>query len=565
MKLFKIFIAVFYYLICSQSIDAQTPHAGCAPKITDKDWYTSDKKAPLFQGLDGIDFPISTKSPEAQKYFNQGLMLSYAFNHAEAARSFYEAIRLDSSCAMCYWGYALVLGPNYNAGMEADNFQRAYLGAQKAVQLSASVTEKERMLIMALSMRYDSVPTEDRSWNDETYAFSMGSVYLIYPNDPDVAALYAEALMDQHPWDLWNEDGTPKSWTPEIVKVLEKAIINFPKHAGANHFYIHAVEASFNPEKANASADLLKDLVPGAGHLVHMPSHIYIRTGKYHEGTQANQRAVQVDEEYTYACHAQGVYPLAYFPHNYHFMAATAALEGDKQTSIMASTKMREQLNSTLMRDPAWGTLQHYYSVIYYVMVKFGMWDEILREVSPDADLPYPRAILEYAKGMASLAKNDLVGSHKHLRELEKLSKDSIAQSVSIWGINTANDLMGIAVHVLKGELLNREGKGMEGITELKMAVAIEDKLKYNEPPDWFFSVRHNLAAVYLDNKMFPEAEKVLREDLKKYPLNGWALLGLDLSLQFQNKLEEAKKTELEFEKAWKYSAVKIKSSRILQ
>lgn len=564
MNRLKICSAILVFVLVSSNSYSQTQHAGCAPKVADREWYSSGKRAPLFEGLDGINFPITTKNPEVQKYFNQGLMLSYAFNHAEAARSFYEAIRLDSSCAMCYWGYALVLGPNYNAGMEMDNIQRAYEASQRAVQLSESLTQKEKMLIMALSMRYDSVQTEDRSWNDESYAFTMGSVYLVFPDDPDVAALYAEALMDQHPWDLWNRDGSAKSWTPEIVNVLEKTLKKNPTHPGANHFYIHAVEASSTPERAMASADLLRDLVPGAGHLVHMPSHIYIRTGRYHEGTLANQKAVEVDEEYISACHAQGVYPLAYFPHNYHFMAATAALEGDKTTAIMASRKMREQLNAELLRDPDWGTLQHYYSIIYYVMVKFGMWDEILMEVVPDAELPYPRAILEYAKGMAFLSKNNLPEAKKHLQTLVTLSKDTLAQKVSIWEINSASDLMAIAIHVLHGEILNREGNGQMAIEELKKAIAIEDQLQYNEPPDWFFSVRHNLGSVLLENKMYPEAEKVLREDLVKYPLNGWSLIGLNLSLQFQNKIEEAKQTDLQFEKAWKYSTVAIKTSRIL-
>lgn len=554
----------FFCIFQLETSQAQDAHAGCAPKVTDKDWYSSGKKAPLFEGLDGINFPITTKSAEAQKYFNQGLMLNYAFNHAEAARSFYEAIRLDSTCAMCYWGYALVLGPNYNAGMEKDNIERAYKAVQKAAELSKGNSQKERMLIMSLVMRYDSVQTDDRSWNDESYAFSMGSIYPLFPDDADMATLYAEALMDQHPWDLWNSDGTPKSWTPEIVKVLEDVLKKNPKHVGANHYYIHAVEASQKPDRAMASADLLRDLVPAAGHLVHMPSHIYIRTGRYHDGTVANQKAVQVDNDYISACHAQGVYPLAYFPHNYHFMAATATLEGDKNTAVMASQKMREQLDKKLLRDPDWGTLQHYYSIIYYVMLKFGMWDEILKEASPDADLPYPRAILEYAKGMASLGKHDLVNAKVHLAALEVLSHDSAAMSVSIWGINSASDLMSIAVRVLRGELLNKEGKMAEAIDELNKAVAIEDKLQYNEPPDWFFSVRHNLAAVYIENKMVAEAEKVLREDLKKYPLNGWALLGLDKALQFQGKSEEAKKVELQFEEAWKYAGVTITSCRIL-
>jgi tetratricopeptide (TPR) repeat protein len=556
-------LALFYTAINSLSF-AQDQHSACAPKVTDNEWYSSGKKAPLFSGLDGIDFPVTTKNPESQKYFNQGLMLSYASNHAEAARSFYEAIRLDSTCAMCYWGYALVLGPTYYAGMEKDNISRAYEAAQRALQLSEDLTQKERMLIMALALRYDSVASDNRSWNDEAYAFTMGSIYPIFPDDPDMGTLYAEALMDQHPRDLWNADGSPKAWTPEILKVLEDVLRKNPRHAGANHFYIHAVEASANPERAMTSADLLRDLVPGAGHLVHMPSHIYIRTGRYHDGTLANQKAVQVDNEYNSACHAQGVSPLTYFTHSYQFMAATAAMEGDKITCVMASMKMREQLDKTLLHDPACGSLQHYYSIIYYVMVKFGMWDAIIKEDVPDADLLYPRAILQYAKGMASLAKNDLMSAQKYLKELEILSKDTAALSMRIGEVNTAKELMEIAVRVLRGELRNKEGRASEGISELKQAIAIEDKLVCKEPTDWFFSVRLNLASVLLESKVYQEAEIVLREDLRKYSLNGWALIGLGQALQHQGKIEEAKKVDLEFEEAWKHSTEMIRAPRIL-
>ncbi len=556
-------LILIFFIGISYSSFGQESHSSCASKVTDKEWYSSGKKAPLFTGLDGINFPITTKNPEAQKYFNQGLMLSYAFNHAEAARSFYEAIRLDSSCAMCYWGYALVLGPNYNAGMERDNILRAYEASLKALDLSGGVTQKESMLISALTRRYDSVVTEDRSWNDEMYAFSMGSLYSAFPDDADVGSLYAEALMNQHPWDLWNADGTAKSWTPEIIKVLESTLKKFPRHAGANHYYIHAVEASPKPERAMASADLLRDLVPGAGHLVHMPSHIYIRTGRYYEGTLANKKAIEVDEDYISSCHAQGVYPLAYFPHNYHFMAATAALGGDKATAVMSSKKMREQLDTKLLRDPEWGTLQHYYSIIYYVMVKFGMWDEILNESISEKDLPYPQAVLEYAKGMASIAKQNPEAAESHLKELERLAMDSAVQSVTIWELNSASDLLKIAINVLKGELFNYQKMSAESIDHLKQAIEIEDKLNYNEPPDWFFSVRHNLGAVALQNKDYKTAEQAYREDLKKYPANGWALKGLKQSLSGQGRIEEAIVVEREFKEAWKHSDVEIHSSRI--
>jgi len=558
----KFIFLVFLSISCITK--AQDSHSGCAAKVDDKEWYRSGKKAPLFKGLEGINFPITTKNPESQKYFNQGMMLSYAFNHAEAARSFYEAIRLDSSCAMCYWGYALVLGPNYNAGMEADNIPRAFEAVNKALELSDKVSQKESTLIMALTRRYDTAQTSDRSWNDEMYSFAMGGLYQAFPDDAEIGTLYAEAMMNQHPWDLWNTDGSPKRWTPEIIRVLEKVLKTDPNHPGANHYYIHAVEASRDPGRATASADLLRDLVPGAGHLVHMPSHIYIRTGRYHEGTLANKKAVDTDHEYISSCHAQGVYPLAYFPHNYHFMAATAALEGDRETAVMASRKIRERLDNHLMKDPAWGTLQHYYSIIYYVMVRFGMWDEIIREESPGKDLPYPAAVLEYAKGMAALSRKEISKAESHLKSLKLLMNDTAVQHIIIWGLNSASDLLSIAVNVLEGELLNKKGDHKSGLTKLSKAIESEDQLKYNEPSDWFFSVRHNYAAVALENKLFSEAEKVLREDLEKYPLNGWALSGLKEALKQQGKPEEAAEAEEQFEKAWQFSGLKITSPRLL-
>lgn len=329
---------------------------GCySPKTTDVDWYTSGKKAPLFKGMEGIDFRISTTSPEARQYFNQGLMLAYGFNHAEAARSFYEATRLDSACAMAFWGYAYVLGPNYNGGMEEDNYQRAYDAVVRAQALSGKCTPKEISLIRALAARYEAQPPADRSHLDIAYAAAMKKVYNQYSSDPDIGALYAEALMNLHPWDLYEKDSKkPKAWTPELVAVLEHLMKVHPKHPGAHHFYIHALEASATPEKALASAKLLDTLVPGAGHLVHMPSHIYIHTGDYHLGTLSNLRAVEVDSIYTTACHAQGVYPLSYYPHNYHFLAATATLEGNSKLAWMAAKKLQQHTATGLMDQPGW-------------------------------------------------------------------------------------------------------------------------------------------------------------------------------------------------------------------
>ncbi len=536
----------------------------CGAQTTDVDWYKSDKKAPLFEGLSGIDFSITTTHKEAEKYFKQGLMLAYGFNHAEAARSFYQAIRLDSTCAMCHWGYAYVLGPNYNGGMENDNYQRAYAASKKALQFVHNATEKEKALIQALSFRYEPIPPESRTHLDSAYAAAMKKVYLQFPDDKDISALYVESVMDCHPWDLWKKDGSPQAWTPEILTVLEKTLAKNPNHAGANHFYVHAVEASFAPERAEKSAEKLATLVPAAGHLVHMPSHIYIRTGDYHKGTLANLKAVEVDSHYFTVCHAQGVYPLGYFPHNYHFIAATATLEGNSKNALLGAEKVAEHTDKVLMKQPEWATLQHYFTIHYHIAVKFGLWDKILSlKIPEDTALVYPRAIHFYAQGMAHLGKSKILEAKEDLQNLKNLSKDERLKKMTIWNINSVADLLDIAQKVLEGEILDSEKKYKESINLLNQAVVLEDRLNYNEPPDWFFSVRHHLGSVLLNAKQYAQAEKVYREDLKTYRKNGWALKGLTEALKAQNKLAEAAKIQSEFEAAWKWADVTIHSSRI--
>lgn len=351
-KLFYYAVALAFTTSCNQAdkqADKKSALArgnvmACAPQTTDKAWYSAETKAPKLKGLEGIDFKVNTNNKEAQEYFNQGMMLSYGFNHAEAARSFFEATRLDSTCAMAHWGFAYVLGPNYNAGMEEDNYQRAYQASQKALSLAGNCSQKEKALIQALTFRYRPEAPKDRSHLDSAYSSAMKKVYDTYSTDPDVSALYAESLMDMHPWDMYDKKTKePRPWAPEIVAVLEKLIKQYPKHPGAPHFYIHAVEASKTPERGLASANLLMSLVPGSGHLVHMPSHIYIWTGDYHLGTLANVEAVKVDSAYITACHAQGAYPLAYYPHNYHYLSATATFEGNLKLAWAAAKKVQEK------------------------------------------------------------------------------------------------------------------------------------------------------------------------------------------------------------------------------
>lgn len=535
----------------------------CMPEIVDTTWYSSGKKAPLFNGLDGIHLSVSTKNVEAQQYFDQGLMLSFAFNHAEAGRSFYQAARLDSTCAMCWWGFAYVLGPNYNAGMEKDNFQRAYEAVQKAKRFAAA-SPKEIDLINALNQRYTDDTAIARSSLDSAYAKAMRSVYKKYQTDVTIATLFAESLMDLHPWNLFQKNGTIQPWTPEILDVLEKCLIENPKHAGANHFYIHATEMSKHPEKALASANLLRDLVPGAGHLVHMPSHTYIRIGQYHEGVIANQKAVLVDSLYVEVCHAQGVYPLAYYPHNYHFIAACATLSGESKIALKGAIETASHAHKKLLRDPLWATLQHYYSIPWYVEVKMGLWNDILNSSAPEKDLKYPLVIWHYAQGMAMLSQNKLEDAKKHLTEMKMIMKDTSIKALTIWGINSVFDLCEIASTTLDGEIKAKEKNYNSAISLLQKAVVNEDALNYNEPPDWFFSVRHHLGAVLLDAGKYQDAIKVYEKDLIIYPKNGWALKGLMLAYKKLNNLQKVEETKILFENAWKYADIKINSSRIL-
>lgn len=571
-----LYILCFSIIFCSCNKRTENKNSGskdksvsanfsCStPETTDKLWYSSGKKAPFFKGLEGLHFPITTKSKEAIRYFDQGLMLSFGFNHAEAARSFFEATRQDPKCAMSWWGFAYVLGPNYNAGMEKDNFQRAFDAVKKAKLYADSCTDKEKDLIEALTHRYSNDTTVTRAVLDSAYAVAMRKVYVKYPNDATIGSLFAESIMDIHPWNLYKKDGTIQPWTPEILAVLEKCIKIEPRHAGANHFYIHATEMSQNAGKAMASADLLRDLVPGAGHLVHMPSHTYIRIGRYHDGVVANQKAVLVDSLYVEACNAQGAYPLAYYPHNYHFIAACATLSGESKIAIEGAFATSNHAHKKLLRDPAWATLQHYYSIPWYVEVRLGLWNDILKSSAPEKDLKYPLVVWHYAQGMALLSQNKISEAKKHLATMKTIMTDTTIKELTIWGINSVFDLCEIASKTLDGEINAKEKKYNTAISLLKEAVLEEDALNYNEPPDWFFSVRHHLGAVLLDTGKYKDAVKVFEDDLRNYPKNGWALKGLMNAYEKLGDKKKYEETKSRFETAWKYADIKITSSRIL-
>lgn len=521
-----------------------------------------ERTAPLLEGMGNLNHPVTTDNALAQRFFDQGLTLAFGFNHWEAERSFREAARLDPDCAMAYWGIALVLGPNINAAMEDEAVPKAYRAIQQALELAPRASAKEQAYIQALAKRYAPESVVDRKPLDSAYAEAMGEVAKRYPDDADATALYAEALMDLHPWDYWEADGRPKPWTPKILRVLESGLQRWPEHPGLNHFYIHAVEASAHPERALPSADRLLHLVPGIGHLVHMPGHIYIRTGRYADVVTANELAIEADKRYLNQSRAQGLYPIGYVPHNQHFLSAAAAMAGMSEKALSAARQLASRQDPALMREPGYGTLQHYFMIPLYAMVRFGQWDPILREPAPESDLLYPTGVWHFARGMAYARSGQLDRADRSLAQLRKIAADTDLRQITIWEINTTYDLLQIATDVLAGEIAAKRGSYGEAVDHLRNAVRLEDRLTYDEPPPWYFPARHNLGAVLLEADRAAEAETVYREDLAKYPENGWSLYGLHLSLAKQGKTQEAEAVKRRFAKAWAQADVRLTASR---
>jgi tetratricopeptide (TPR) repeat protein len=517
--------------------------------------------APLLTGMGTHHHTIKTKSPLAQRYFDQGLVLAYGFNHAEAARSFRQAIKIDPNCAMCNWGLTYVLGPNINAKMEDDAVPESYAAMKRAVKLSSNNTASEQAYINALAKRYTDKLLEDRSELDLAYAEAMKQVTQQFPKDLDAATIYAEALMDTMPWDYWTQAGEPKPEAQKVLDTLESILEQSPDHPGANHLYIHAVEA-VKPQQAISAADRLGSLVPGSGHLVHMPSHIYIRVGRYHDAAVANQKAIAVDNDYITQCHAQGIYPLAYMPHNHHFLWFAATMEGNRKLATEAAKNLAAMVDPQMMREPGMGTLQHFSIVPLFTMIRFGQWDEILATPQPETDLKYPTGVWHYARGLAFNAQGEIVKAQQELEALDLLADDPELEKVTIWDLNTTPDILRIADEVLTGEIAAQEGKNLRAIAHLRQAVNLEDALNYNEPADWSIPVRQYFGAALLKAKHYDAAEKVYREDLAIYPDNGWSLYGLSESLQAQNKDVEAKDVQQKFEFAWQYADVQLTASK---
>jgi hypothetical protein len=515
--------------------------------------------APRLQNLGPHTFPVTTFSRDAQLFMSQGLNLAYGFNHAEAGRSFREAARLDPDCAMAYWGQALVLGPNINAVMDAVNEAPAYELAQKAVSLKSKASAREQAYIDALAKRYTG-KAEDRAAADKAYADAMREVAKAFPEDLDAQAIYAESIMDLRPWGYWMPDGEPYEGTKEIVSTIESVLERNPNHPLALHLYIHLMEPTETPEKAEVASDRLLALMPGAGHMVHMPSHIYQRIGRYADAAKSNELAVMADEDYITQCNAQGLYPMGYYPHNIHFLWFAATMDGRGQLAIDNARKVAAKVpNEALKEMPL---LAGFAVVPYYALTRFGRWDEMLKEQAPPADNLYMTGMWHYARGQAFLGKGNLAEAEKELAEVKRHALDP-ALDFKLFSPNTAVAIFSIAPEVLGGEIAAAKRNYDEAISHLEKAVRLEDSLVYTEPSEWHYPPRHALGAVLIEAGRPREAETIYWEDLRRNRENGWALYGLTKALEAQGKTEQAALIKQRFERAWSRADVKLTSSRM--
>jgi tetratricopeptide (TPR) repeat protein len=524
-------------------------------------WTTADVvhgQPQLYDNLGTLHHPITTTSDLAQQYFDQGLRLVYAFNHEEAIRSFEEAAKQDSNAAMPHWGIALALGPNINAAMSKEDGHRAAEAIKQARARLSAANERERAYIEALTKRYLGSPRASRAALDRAYADAMRSVWRSYPDDMDAGVLFAEAMMNLRPWDFWTADGTPKSGTQDILATLETVIGRQPDHPGACHYYIHAVEASREPERGLACADRLPGLMPGAGHLVHMPAHIYARVGKYHESSERNAAAVHADERYLEGAHLKGDYADGYYSHNLHFLWASLMMEGRSAEAFKAATALlrtitEEEARSNRSKEPHLATK-------LLTWIRFGRWEDLLREPPPRKGFRLLEGTWRLGRGLALVATGRLPGADGERQALLTLTKQfrrSKHQQDKL-----ERDLLRISERLLAGQIAFQRRRPDEAINALREAKRIEDSLQGAEPPHWALPVRHYLGPALLLAGRAPEAEAEYRADLKRNPENGWGLFGLLQSLQAQRKDAEAAEITPRFEKAWAHADVTLAASR---
>ena len=529
--------------LAASGVQAQHRHASV----------TSDAAVPLYENLGSHQYGITTSNPQAQRYFNQGLRLVWAFNHAEAIRSFEEGERLDASCAMCAWGIAFAHGPNINAAMDSASGVRAAEAIQRAMRGAARVSDRERALIEALAARYAMTSSSDRARLDSAWALRMWQVADEFPDDQEAQVLYADALMNLSPWNYWNADGTPRPLTGDLLERLEKVLAVNKNHPGACHLYIHAVEAQ-DPARALPCAERLASLMPGAGHLVHMPGHIYIRVGRYAEAIALNEHAVHADAELLEGpgVARQGSYPNGYHPHNYHFLAFGASMAGMSEKAIGAARETAKRLSVDAVKAVPW--MESVTPILQTTLVTFGRWKEILAQPLPGDSLPFLAGMSWYARGAAHAALGDEAAAVGDLERVRAVA--------ATYPANDYGTALRIAVKALEGEIALRGNRPTDAIRHFSAAVKLEDGLAYMEPPTWYYPIRQSLGMALLADRRPAEAERVYREDLERFPRNGWSLFGLVKSLARQGKTAEARRARAEFEAAWKYADVKLTGSR---
>ena len=549
-------------IAASPALVAQEPAAAPAGHVhytaAPQEGSPSGALAPRLQNLGTHVFPVSTRNRQAQLFINQGVNLAYAFNHAEARRAFREAARLDPDLAMAYWGQALVLGPNINAQMEPNEEPHAFELVQKAMSLRSTATPRERAYIEALAERY-SGKAEDRRPRDEAYSAAMKRLYERFPDDLDAATLYVESMMDLRPWGYWQRDGAPHAGTAEVVRLAEQVMARSPKHPGALHMYIHLVEATTTPERAERAADTLLTLMPAAGHMVHMPAHIYQRVGRYADAIRSNQLAIAADVDYITQCRAQGLYPTGYYPHNIHFLWFAATFDGQSALAIQSARELAQKIDdATLKAAPFTVGFRMPY---YYALTRFGRWDEMLKEPEPPAFSPPLRAAWHYSRGLAFVATRRLPEAESELGSLKTLLADE-SMKQGMFSPNTTGAALAPAFEVLAGEIAAARGNVDLAISHLDRAIRLDDSLVYTEPSEFHYPPRHALGAILLEAGRAQEAETVYWEDLRRNRENGWALFGLLQALRAQNKVADAALTEARFKAAWARADVTLTASR---
>lgn len=512
---------------------------------------------PLYDNLGDHHYSVTTSSPRAQAYFDQGLRLYYAFNHAEAVRSFREAQRLDPSCAMCFWGEAMAYGPNINLPMDSASGVAAYAATQRALAALDDETELERSLVRAIEARYAAVPPADRAALDSAYARAMAAVARRNPADHEAAVLYAESLMDLRPWNYWTEDARLQPGMEDALGNLERVVAADPEHPGACHFFIHAVEEK-QPERAVPCAERLADLMPGAGHLVHMPGHIYIRVGRYADAIRQNQHAVHADETYIQDQRPGfGMYTGGYYPHNYDFLAFGAAMAGRSDLAIESAEKVASLIPREMLGTPGMGFLQHWLVRPVQMRVRFARWDEILAAPAPPEGLPHAEGIWRYGRGRAFAAKGDFAAAEAELERLRAIRSDPAIEGLKA-EFNEARQILGVAEHVLAGHIASAQGDHARAVTLLTEAVRLEDEMYYGEPPEWSIPARYDLGMVLLEAGRPAEAERAFRQDLDHFRENGWSLAGLERALREQGRTQEAQAVASRMEQAFAEADVEI-------